>query len=135
VRRSNEPFGRAWVALTIALALHVLDEASTGFLDVYNPLVLSMRDRWAWLPMPVFTFGVWLAGLCLLVAVVGALSPFAFRGSPAMRAAAYPYAAIMLMNGVGHLLGSAYLRQWAPGSTTAPFLIVASLWLFRTLRH
>jgi len=29
-------FGRAWFALTVAFALHVLDEAVTGFLAVYN---------------------------------------------------------------------------------------------------
>jgi hypothetical protein len=30
--------GRAWVTLCLALALHVTDEALTGFLDVYIPL-------------------------------------------------------------------------------------------------
>ena len=28
----------AWLALVVALALHVADEALTGFLDVYNPV-------------------------------------------------------------------------------------------------
>jgi len=58
-----------------------------------------------------------------------ALSPLAFRRSPFVRIAAYPYAAIMLLNGAGHLIGSVYLQRWAPGATTAPFLIAASLWL------
>jgi hypothetical protein len=30
-------FGRAWFVLTVAFALHVFDEATTGFLAVYNP--------------------------------------------------------------------------------------------------
>jgi hypothetical protein len=51
--------GQAWVALTLALARHVADEALTGFLDVYNPIVRSMRDRVEWFPMPTFTFEVW----------------------------------------------------------------------------
>lgn len=128
-------FGAAWIALTLALAAHVIDEALTGFLDVYNPIVRSLQVRLGWFPMPVFSFGVWLAGLCALVAVLLALSPLAFRRSPFLRTAAYPYAAIMLLNGVGHLLGSVYLQRWAPGATTAPVLIAASLWLWTAARR
>jgi Protein of unknown function with HXXEE motif len=122
-------FGTAWVALTLSLMAHVVDEAVTGFLDVYNPIVRSLRGRFAWFPMPVFRFDVWITGLCAVVIVLLALSPLAFRRSPFVRIAAYPYAAIMLLNGVGHLIGSVYLQRWAPGATTAPFLIAASLWL------
>lgn len=84
--------------------------------------------------MPEFTFGVWLTGLCVLVIVLLALSPLAYRGSPAMRAIAYPYAAIMLLNGVGHLVGSIFLGRWASGATTAPLLIIASIWLLAGAR-
>jgi hypothetical protein len=49
-------FGRAWFLLTAALALHVLDEATTGFLHLYNPTVTAMRARWGWFPMPTFEF-------------------------------------------------------------------------------
>jgi len=122
-------FGLAWVALTLCLAAHVVDEALTGFLDVYNPIVQSMRARFPWFPMPVFTFDVWIAGLCLAVGVLFALSPLAYRQSPFLRVAAYPYAALMVLNGAAHLLGSVYLHRWAPGATTAPLLIASSLWL------
>jgi hypothetical protein len=127
-------FGHAWVLLTIVLASHVADEALTGFLAVYNPIVREARMRLGWFPMPEFTFGVWLAGLCALVILLLAVSPFAYRGSRALRVAAFPYAAIMFLNGVGHLVGSVYLGRWAPGATTAPLLIVASVWLFVTAR-
>jgi hypothetical protein len=83
--------GRAWLILTVALACHVLDEALTGFLDVYNPIVRSARARFGWFPMPEFTFDVWLVGLCVLVALLFAISPFAYRGSRLIRLAAYPY--------------------------------------------
>ena len=43
--------GFAWIALCFALALHVVDEALTGFLSVYNPTVLALRSRYAWFPM------------------------------------------------------------------------------------
>jgi hypothetical protein len=122
-------FGTAWVALTLTLAAHVVDEAVTGFLDVYNPIVRSLRGRFAWFPMPLFTFDVWITGLCAVVIVLLALSPLAFRRSPFVRIAAYPYAVLMLLNGAGHLIGSVYLQRWAPGATTAPFLIAASLCL------
>ena len=35
--------GIAWVMMWVALALHVTDEALTGFLSVYNPTVLALR--------------------------------------------------------------------------------------------
>jgi hypothetical protein len=129
VEAAGRRLGRAWVALTLALAAHVVDEALTGFLDLYNPIVRSVRDRVAWFPMPTFTFEVWIAGLCVAVAALFALSPLAFRRSRLVRIAAFPYAAIMTLNGVGHLIGSIYLQRWAPGTTTAPLLIASSAWL------
>jgi galactitol-specific phosphotransferase system IIC component len=127
--RSTSRIGVAWVALSLSLLAHVVDEALTGFLDVYNPIVLSIRARYAWFPMPTFTFGMWLAGLCALVFLLLAWSPLAFRRSRLIEIAAYPYAAIMFLNGIGHLVASIYLGRWAPGATTAPLLIAASLWL------
>ena len=52
----------AWLWLVVALALHVIDEASTGFLDVYNPTVRALRERFGWFPMPEFRFDVWADG-------------------------------------------------------------------------
>jgi len=126
--------GRAWLALTLALAAHVLDEALTGFLEVYNPIVRSLRSRYAWFPMPTFTFGVWIAGLCALLFLLLAVTPLAYRRARAVRLAAYPFAAIMLLNGIGHLGASVILRRWAPGATTAPLLIAASVWLISAAR-
>jgi hypothetical protein len=123
-------FGTAWVTLTLVLALHVLDEALTDFLSVYNPMVRQARAWLGWFPMPEFTFGVWLSGLCLLVAVLLMLSPSAFRARRAVRLASYPYALIMFLNGIAHLAGSVYLGRRAPGATTAPLLLVSSSWLW-----
>lgn len=49
-------FAVPWLALTVAFALHIFDEATTGFLDVYNPTVTILRQRWSWFPMPTFQF-------------------------------------------------------------------------------
>src|SRR5690242_9446524 len=75
----------AWVALCLAFVLHVVDEASTGFLSVYNPTVIAKRQRFAWFPMPTFEFSEWLFGLIVANLVLLALSPFAFRGSQWLR--------------------------------------------------
>jgi menaquinone-dependent protoporphyrinogen oxidase len=132
---ASSGFGRAWVVLTLVLAAHVVDEAVTDFIGTYNPIVRAARERFAWFPMPEYTFGPWLIGLCVLVILLLALSPFAYRGSRPLRIVAYLYAAIMLANGIAHLGASIYLGRWAPGATTAPLLIAASLWLFISLRR
>ena len=126
--------GRAWVALTAVLAAHVADEALTDFLSVYNPIVQAARERFGWFPMPTFEFGPWLTGLVILILVLAALSPLAYAHNTFVRAASYPYAAIMLLNGIGHLAGSVYFRRWLPGATTAPFLIVTSIGLLAAAR-
>lgn len=133
--RPSSRFGHAWVALTITLAAHVVDETVTDFLAVYNPIIRAARARVDWLPLMEFTFAPWLAGQCVLVLLLLALSPLAYRRSRALALAAYPYAAILLLNGIAHLLASVYLGRWAPGATTAPLLIATSLWLLNTARE
>lgn len=122
---------RAWYFVVGALGLHVLDEATTGFLDFYNPLVLQVRAVWAWFPMPTFTFQVWLAGLVLLVLGLALVGPLVRRGVTGTRGASWLLSAIMLLNGAGHLFGSAYYAQWLPGTTSAPLLLLASTFLAR----
>ena len=128
-------FGNAWLTLTAVLAVHVTDEALTDFLSFYNPSVLEIRAYMPWLPLPTFTFDVWLAGLIAGIAILTALSVLAFRGRRAAAWLAYPYAAIMFANGCGHLGGSLYFGRWLPGSTSAPLLLLASAWLFVTARR
>lgn len=134
--------GRAWIALTVALALHVTDEALTGFLSVYNPTVLAMRQSFPNFPMPVFTFRVWLGGLVMLVSVLFLLSPFAFRNRPWIRFLAWPLACLMLLNAAGHTLGtilghtvsSVQFARPMPGFYSSPLLAAASLFLMWSLR-
>jgi hypothetical protein len=128
-------FGHAWVGLTLAVAAHVADEALTGFLTVYNPIVSSLRGRFPWFPTPTFEFREWLVGLCVAVAVLLLLTPLAYRRSRVVVAMAYPFGALMLLNGLGHLALSVYLGRWAPGATTTPLLLVASLWLLTSARR
>ena len=130
-------FGRPWFALTIAFALHVLDEATTGFLGVYNPTVTAMRTRFAWFPMPTFGFREWLVGLIAGVVLCFALTPVAARNVRWLRPLAWFYAFIMFFNGMGHtvftILGrtvaSVTFSRPAPGFYSSPFLFVGSVWL------
>jgi hypothetical protein len=117
---------RAWQLLVIALAVHVTDEALTGFLAFYNPFVRAIRARMWWFPAPTFTFGPWLGGLVVLVAVLWALTGAVRRGAAGTRAASWALSALMFLNGAGHLLGSMYFRRWLPGATSAPLLLGAS---------
>jgi hypothetical protein len=121
----------AWLLQVAVLALHVTDEAITGFLDFYNPLVLAARARIGWFPMPTFTFGTWLTGLAVLIVALGALTPAVRRGLRATRPAAYALSSLMFANGMGHLIGAAYFRTWVPGATSAPLMLFASALLFR----
>jgi hypothetical protein len=119
----------AWAALTLAFALHVVDEATHDFLSWYNPTVLSLRDRLGWFPMPTFEQGVWLVGLIVAVLALFALTPWVARGRRWLVPLAYVYASVHVLNGLGHLGISAYTRQWIPGVLSSPLLLAAGAWL------
>ena len=122
-------FGCAWVALALAIGVHVADEALTGFLGVYNPMVRAIRQRLPFLPLPTFTFGIWLAGLVAGVTLLLALAPLALRGSRRIVGIAFPLSLLMCANGAGHIAGSFYLGRPAPGVLSTPLLLVAAAWL------
>ena len=109
--------------------MHVADEALTGFLAFYNPLVLSLRARLGWWPMPTFAFAPWLAGLIVAIAVLALLTPAVRRGAPLTRIASYALATVMFANGVAHLAGSILYGRWLPGASSAPLLLAASVLL------
>ena len=141
VPSASRHFGAAWITLCVAFAAHVADEALTGFLEIYNPTVLALRQRYDWFPMPVFEFREWLTGLVIAVAVLLALSPFALRGARWLRPLAYLFAVIMLLNAVGHTLGTIFGRTLPsitferpmPGFYSSPFLLVASVYMLHEL--
>ncbi len=127
-------FGPAWLALCIALAIHVTDEALTDFLSVYNPAVRAIRARFPFLPLPTFTFPVWLGGLITVTVLLFALSPAAFRGESGMRPTAYVFGVVMAGNGLLHLAGSVYLRRAMPGLYSAPLILGAAIYLLASVR-
>lgn len=140
--RPND-LGAPWLALCGAFALHITDEALTGFLSVYNPTVQAMAQRWGWFPMPTFGFREWLMGLTIGCGILVCLSPLAYRGAAWLRPVAWIYAAIMMLNGLGHTLftirghtvASVSFPRPAPGFYSSPFLLAASVWMIIRLRQ
>jgi len=126
-------FGVAWVALCIALSIHVVDEALTDFLSVYNPAVRAVRARFPFLPLPTFTLPYWLGGLIMVTVFLFALAPAAFRGEPGMRPAAYIFGIVMAGNGLLHLGGSVYMRRAMPGVYSAPIILAAAIYLLASV--
>jgi hypothetical protein len=124
--RATLLFGRAWLALAAAVAIHVADEALTGFLGVYNPAVLAIRRRFPWAPFPTFSFRTWIGGLAAAVALLFLLGPVAYHGSRWIVLAALPLSLAMIGNGLGHLGASLYKGRLMPGVYSSPPLVAAS---------
>jgi hypothetical protein len=142
-RSPTRKLGIAWVLLCAALALHVTDEAVTGFLAVYNPTVIALRERLGYWPMPTFEFRDWLTGLIIGVVLLFMLSPAVFLGHRWIRPIFYFFAILMLFNGLGHTLftilgqtvGSVRFPRPAPGFYSSPFLLIMSTYALVQLRR
>lgn len=115
------------MGLCAALAIHVADEALTDFLSIYNPAVVAMRERHAWLPLPVFTFEGWLSLLIFAVLALVAASYFVWQGRWAMRPVSYVFASVMLLNGLLHSVLSIYMGKLVSGVYSSPLLLIASI--------
>jgi hypothetical protein len=127
--------GTAWILLALALALHVADEAANDFLSVYNPTVLRMKQALPWLPLPVFTFDVWLAGLIAAVVLLLFCSRFVFLGQHWTVPASYLLGGLMALNAFGHFAGSVAMGRAMPGVYSSPILLAAALFLIFSTRQ
>jgi hypothetical protein len=129
----NQRFGIAWVTFALSLAVHVSDEAAHDFLSTYNPSVRAIRDRLPFLPLPTFTFEVWLTLLLVGILLLLCLSPFAFRGNPWLRILARPLAIVVgVLNAALHISSSLYFHRWMPGVYSSPLLLLAGILLLAT---
>jgi len=123
-------FGFAWVAFAITFGLHFTDEATHDFLAFYNPSARTIRERFPFLPVPIFTFSVWLSLLIAAFVLLLCLSPFAFRGNRWLRAAAWPLGALVgIANATLHISSSIYFHRWMPGVYSSPLLLAAAIYL------
>lgn len=128
----------AWVFLTLVFALHVLDEALNDFLSLYNPLVSAINEELDVAFFPVFSFANWLTGLIIGIMILLGFSFFARQPKRWIIYLGYIYGMIMLVNGIGHILGSLYYSEWIAGVYTSPLLVIGSVYLLwsagRTMR-
>lgn len=130
---ANRRWAIAWACMAAATALHVTDEALTGFLPLYNSIVESARAAYGWIvPFPTFTFRVWLGGLILAVIVVLASTPLVRRGYPWLRPVSYFLGALMVSNALGHIAASVWLGRPAPGVYSSPVILAAAVALLVT---
>ena len=134
--------GLAWVLLSLSVAAHVIDEALTGFLSVYNPTVRVLRARIGFWPMPTFEYRTWLTALIVGVVLMFAFSPFVYRGARWIRPIFYFLAAVMIANAGGHILftilgrtvSAVRFSRPAPGFYSSPLLLAASIYAMIELR-
>lgn len=124
----------AWIGLCAALAVHVADEALTDFLSIYNPTVVELRQRNPALPLPTFSFEMWLSLLVFAVFALTAASYFVWKGRWAMRPISYVFAGVMLLNGLLHIAVSLYMGKLISGVYSSPLLLAASIALIITTR-
>lgn len=122
--------GWAWLAATVALALHVVDEAAHDFLRWYNPRAMRIRRALGGLPFPpTFTLLPWLVGLIAGVIVLASLTPAAYAGRPWMQPLAVALGILHVANGLLHVVGSLLARRAVPGVWSAPLLLITGGWL------
>lgn len=145
--RTGEPdrrLGIAWILIWTALALHVADEALNGFLYIYNPTVLALREKLGWWPMPTFTFEVWLAGLITGIGILVPLTPFAVRNARWLRPIFYFCAIVLcIANACGHTLATIFgqtvntvhFSRPAPGFVSSPLLVFVGVYALVQLRR
>jgi len=126
----------AWNLLTLAFALHFIDEALNDFLSIYNLMAGKLRDYLPSIPWPTFTFSTWMTVVVTAIAVLFALSIFILRGVGCMRPISYVYAVIMLGNGLLHIAVTIYTASLMPGVLSSPLLLAAAVYLlFCIPRH
>lgn len=121
---------RAWMLLCAIFAIHITDEASTGFLKLWNPEVLAIRAHHPWMIIPAFSFPVWITLLALAVLGFLVLSVWVRRGLPWTVYASYAFIFLMLSNGLAHLGFSIDQKAWMSGAYTSPLLIAGSVYLW-----
>ncbi len=112
-----------------AIAVHVFDEALTGFYAFYIEVVYGLREQLGFFPMPTFTYGTWLGGLVVAILIFFSLTLFVYRGGRFMRILTIIFGFIMVGNALGHMLGSIYFERFLPGFWSSPVLFLTAVYV------
>jgi hypothetical protein len=116
----------AWILMISAISVHVFDEIVTGFLPFYNQLILNLRGRLGFFLMPTLTFGAWVAGLITAIIICFSLTPVVNRGGKFIRVFTTVLGLLMIVNALGHILGSVYFARFLPGFWSSPLLLLTA---------
>jgi len=116
----------SWLLLAFCLLLHVVDEALNNFLDLYNPIVLKIKESISFIPLPTFTFKTWIAGLSIGILILFLITPLVSRRNKFIMPLIQIFSVLMILNGLGHIIGSIYYSKLIAGMLSSPFLIIAS---------
>ena len=119
----------SWLILVLCLSLHVIDEALNHFLELYNPIVLKIRESIPFIPLPTFTFKTWITGLSILKILLFILTPLVYKRHKFTIRAIQIFSVLMIFNGLGHIVGSLYYSKIIAGMVSSPLLIIASIYL------
>jgi Protein of unknown function with HXXEE motif len=122
-------FGAAWIAMSIAFGLHVIDEAATNFLDWYNPIAGRIRGRLRIPFPPTFTFWPWFLGLLVVTAILFMLVPLTTAPSRTIVWVGVALGIINVGNGLLHIIAAIRYGRRVPGVISAPLLLACAAWL------
>jgi len=120
----------AWLAASLAVAVHIVDEVAHGAYGLYVDVAWLLRLVAPVVEMPPFREEVWLINLAGSVIVLLALTWLVWMRRGPMVVASYVFAAFLTANAVFHLFAAAMLKSIPPGTWTAPLLLAAGLFLF-----
>ena len=125
---NSHGIGRPWLALCFCLAVHVAEEAFTGFLPFYGDATRAVSELLPFVTSPslVLATSMWMS--VAFVAILTALAPFAYRGASWRRVATIGVSLVALANVSGHIGGSMLVGQALPGVYTTPLLAVVGVY-------
>lgn len=137
----GEPLAIAWLLLMAAVSIHVYDEARNGFLAVYNPTAVRIRERFPLLPLPIFSYRRWKIQLIASIAIAISLTPLSVHLPAVFRPVAAFVAVAMILNGLSHLIGTVLGHTYRdikiprpmPGTYSSPTMILAALGVLAVL--
>ena len=122
------------MGLCAALAIHVVDEAVTDQLAIYNSAVQAIRTRYPAILLPTFSFSMFLSLLIFAVVALAGVSVLVWKGKWAMRPISYVFAGVMFSNGVLHIAHSILMQQLMSGVYSSPLLLATSIMLIVATR-
>lgn len=122
---------RWWLLQLTALLIHVADEAIGDLVSYYNLTIDEINSDLGTTVLPTLILEYWLAAMLIVIAILFSLTRWVSRVSSMARRLVLVVSALMVLNGVGHVIGSIFLGHLLPGFWSSPLLIVVSAVVFR----